>query len=189
MGVRGLATYFGNRDLFFDQVKFWFCSIDFWTVETQVELKNCKVIIDGNNLRFALYKWCPGLNHCFGGDYDKYARYSKYPFRSTMTWRFYFNRYVRQFIKKLQRSGIRPIVVFDGGHDKSDQKLATVITRMTEQSRNAVACTSVTQVWIHWHSWQASMICGDVRASCKCSPCLAERSSKRFWKSLKLRWL
>ena len=41
----------------------------------QVWLKNCKVIIDGNNLRFALYKWCPGLNHCFGGDYDKYARY------------------------------------------------------------------------------------------------------------------
>ena len=63
-----------------------------------------------------------------------------------MTRRFYFNRYVRQFVKKLQRSGIRPIVVFDGGHDKSDQKLATVITRMTEQSRNAVACTSVTQV-------------------------------------------
>lgn len=58
--------------------------------------------------------------------------------------------------------------MFDGGHDKSDQKLATVITRMTEQSRNAVACTSVTQ------------ICGDVRASCKCSPCLAERSSKRL---------
>jgi len=111
MGVRGLATYFGNRDLFFDEV---------W-------LKDCKVIIDGNNLRFALYKWCPGLNHCFGGDYDKYARY------------------VRQFMKRFHRSGIRPIVVFDGGHDKSDQKLATVISRMTEQSRNAVACTSVTQ--------------------------------------------
>ena len=41
----------------------------------QVWLKDCKVIIDGNNLRFALYKWCPGINHCFGGDYDKYARY------------------------------------------------------------------------------------------------------------------
>ena len=56
------------------------------------------------------------------------------------------NRYVRQFIGRFHRSGIRPTVVFDGGHDKSDQKLATVISRMTEQSRNAVACTSVTQV-------------------------------------------
>ena len=55
-------------------------------------------------------------------------------------------RYVRQFIKRFHRSGITPIVVFDGGHDKSDQKLATVISRMTEQSRNAVACTSVNQV-------------------------------------------
>ena len=59
MGVRGLSTYLSHRETFFEDL----------------ELKNTRVIIDGDNLRFALYKWCPGLNHCFGGDYDKYYRY------------------------------------------------------------------------------------------------------------------
>ena len=153
MGVRGLATYFGNRDLFFDEVGLVKVThLIAWI--KQVWLKNCKVIIDGNNLRFALYKWCPGLNHCFGGDYDKYARYEQSPiFNPTNCLLLPHYRYVRQFIERLHRSGIKPIVVFDGGHDKSDQKLATVISRMTEQSRNAVACSSVTQVLSSVSSW------------------------------------
>ena len=110
-------------------------------------------------------------------------------------WLLLFYRYVRQFIGRLHRSGIKPIVVFDGGHDKSDQKLATVISRMTEQSRNAVACTSVTQVLsckILQKSAKQSPIgfsppnfCH--RASCKFFLCLAEKCSKRFWRSLVLR--
>jgi hypothetical protein len=38
MGVRGLATYFSNRELFFDEIR----------------LRDCKVVIDGNNLRSGL---------------------------------------------------------------------------------------------------------------------------------------
>ena len=36
MGVRGLATYFSHREMFFDEIR----------------LKDSKVVIDGNNLRF-----------------------------------------------------------------------------------------------------------------------------------------
>jgi len=111
MGVRGLSTYLSHRENFFDDL----------------ELKDTKVIIDGDNLRFALYKWCPGLNHCFGGDYDKYYRY------------------VKQFFSHLLSCGVTPSIVFDGGYDKSDQKLATVMHRLSESTKNAVACNSVTQ--------------------------------------------
>ena len=111
MGVRGLSTYLSHRETFFEDL----------------ELKNTRVIIDGDNLRFALYKWCPGLNHCFGGDYDKYYRY------------------VQQFFSLLLSCGVTPIIVFDGGYDKSDQKLATVMHRLSEHTKNAMACNCVTQ--------------------------------------------
>jgi len=111
MGIRGLSTYFSNRDLFFENV----------------QLSDTKVVIDGNNLRFALYKWCPGLNHCFTGDYDKY------------------DRYVQFFFGQLLACKIQPIVVFDGGYEKNDQKLNTVVHRLTEQTKNAVVCNCVTQ--------------------------------------------
>ena len=86
MGVRGLSSYIRNRKEFFDRI----------------QLSNSKVIIDGNNLRFALYNYCPGLNDCFGGDYDK------------------FYRFVHQYISDLIRFKITPVIVFDGGLDKSD---------------------------------------------------------------------
>eukprot|EP00092_Neocalanus_flemingeri_P002070 GFUD01002209.1.p1 GENE.GFUD01002209.1~~GFUD01002209.1.p1 ORF type:complete len:659 (-),score=134.82 GFUD01002209.1:7-1983(-) len=111
MGVRGLSTYLSHRENFFEDL----------------ELKDTRVIIDGNNLRFALYKWCPGLNHCFGGDYDKYYRY------------------VKQFFSLLLSCGVTPSIVFDGGYDKSDQKLATIMHRLSDQTKNAVACNSVSQ--------------------------------------------
>ena len=94
----------------------------------------------------------------------------------------FLNRYVRQFIERLHKSGIRPIVVFDGGHDKSDQKLATVISRMTEQSRNAVACTSVSQVRSNL-SLEIPIKC-NCRVSSKFFLCLAEKFSRKSWKSL-----
>ena len=52
---------------------------------------------------------------------------------------------MRQYFRQLLASGVTPIVVFDGGYDKNDQKLATVLRRRTEQTRNAVACNPVTQ--------------------------------------------
>ena len=111
MGVRGLSTYLSHRESFFEDL----------------ELKSTKVIIDGDNLRFALYKWCPGLNHCFGGDYDKYYRY------------------VKQFFSLLKSCDVTPIIVFDGGMDKSDQKLDTVVHRLSEHTKTAMSCNSVTQ--------------------------------------------
>ncbi len=41
--------------------------------------KNIDIIIlfdlDGSNLRYLLYHWCPGMNDCFGGDYAKFYGY------------------------------------------------------------------------------------------------------------------
>ena len=76
------------------------------------QLSETKVIVDGNNLRFALYKSCPGLNDCFGGDYDK------------------FYRRVHQFFLNLLRCGVKPVIIVDGGLDKTDQKLKTVLKRL-----------------------------------------------------------
>ena len=96
MGVRGLSTFLANRGDFFEKK----------------QLRGSKVIIDGNNLRFALYKSCPGLNDCFGGDYDK------------------FYRHVRRFFLNLLRCEVTPVIIVDGGLDKNDQKLKTVIKRL-----------------------------------------------------------
>ena len=34
-------------------------------------LEKSEIIVDGNNLRYDLYRECPGTNHAFGGDYEK----------------------------------------------------------------------------------------------------------------------
>ena len=96
MGVRGLSSFLSNRTDFFERK----------------QLSESKVIIDGNNLRFALYKSCPGLNDCFGGDYDK------------------FYRHVKLFFLNLLRCRVTPIIILDGGLDKTDQKLKTVLKRL-----------------------------------------------------------
>ena len=98
MGVRGLSTFLSNRQDFFEQK----------------QLRGSKVIIDGNNLRFALYRSCPGLNDCFGGDYDK------------------FYRHVKQFFLNLIRCEVVPVIICDGGLDKTEQKLKTVIKRLRQ---------------------------------------------------------
>lgn len=111
MGVRGLSTYLAQRRDFFDSK----------------ELRDTEVIIDGNNLRFQLYKQCRGLNDCFGGDYDKYYNF------------------VRQFFERLQRCQISAVIVMDGAFDKDNRKIPTVISRVTEHTKRAVACTPVNQ--------------------------------------------
>ena len=57
MGVRGLSSYLQQRP-------------DFWT---DCQLGDSTVIYDANSIKFELYKRCPGINDCFGGDYDKAA--------------------------------------------------------------------------------------------------------------------
>ena len=111
MGVRGLSTYLAQRRDFFDAK----------------ELRDTEVIIDGNNLRFQLYRQCRGLNDCFGGDYDKYYNF------------------VRQFFARLKRCGITPVIVMDGAFDKDNRKIPTVISRVTEHTKRAVVCNPVTQ--------------------------------------------
>ena len=95
MGVRGLSSYLAPRRELFDTT----------------ELRDTKVIIDGNNLRFSLYRSCPGLNDCFGGDYDK------------------FRGFVLRFFRLLLRCRVTPVIVLDGGLDKTGHKLPTVRNR------------------------------------------------------------
>jgi len=104
MGIRGLSSYFDNREAFFQTVS----------------LEKTDIIIDGNNLRYALYNQCPGTNHAFGGDYDKYYRY------------------VRDYFQTMLNCSISPMVVFDGGYDVSEIKMRTVKLRARDQIRNCL---------------------------------------------------
>lgn len=107
MGIRGLSTFLANRGDFFERK----------------QLRDSKVIIDGNNLRFALYGSCPGLNDSFGGDYDK------------------LHRHVKQFFLNLLRCDVTPVIILDGGLDKSEQKLRTVLKRFRQEMRVSVLDT------------------------------------------------
>ena len=98
MGIRGLSTYLSLRDDFF----------------TRTRLRNTKVIIDGSNLRFELYNECPGLNDCFGGDYDKYYRY------------------VKKFFEQLLDCEITPIIILDGGRDCDGVFLSKKVRAITD---------------------------------------------------------
>jgi len=111
MGIRGLSSYFSNRDSFFKTIS----------------LDGGVVIIDGNNLRYSLYRDTPGTNHAFTGEYDKYYKH------------------VHEYFSTLVSCGITPIVVFDGGYDVSDIKQRTVMHRARDQIRNSLACNSVSQ--------------------------------------------
>ncbi|XP_076028590.1 single-strand DNA endonuclease protein asteroid [Oratosquilla oratoria] len=73
------------------------------------------LIIDGNNLAHQLYQEGSGLNAAFGGDYDKYASI------------------IEKYFEKLCKCNLRPIVVMDGGHPIKNNKLRTVIDRVTDQ--------------------------------------------------------
>ena len=67
MGVRGLFTFAGNKSDCFESI----------------DLKNTKLVIDGNNLRFFLYKGMKRRKCSFGGEYMLYYT----------TTRNYFQRY------------------------------------------------------------------------------------------------
>ena len=79
MGVRGLATYIDkNQDVLRD-----------------FDLRDCPLVIDGNNLYYALYH---GLKtgHASNGDYDAFAKV------------------IRSFFGHLKESGVIPYVVLGG---------------------------------------------------------------------------
>ena len=76
MGVRGLATYIDrNQDVLRD-----------------FELRDCALVIDGNNLYYALYH---GLKtgHASNGDYDAFAKL------------------IRRFFHHLRECNVTPYVV------------------------------------------------------------------------------
>ena len=76
-----------------------------------IELHDTLLVIDGNNLMCHLYN-NPASNcsSCFGGDYNV------------------FNRCCEKFFTLLKRCRIRPLVIFDGGHER--RKLNTIKRRL-----------------------------------------------------------
>jgi len=81
---------------------------------TDYRLHDCRVVIDGNNLYHFLYYYF-NINVQYAGDYNLFAECVKY------------------FFGVLSECGIKPVVVFDGGHDVSDRKLATILRRSQER--------------------------------------------------------
>ncbi|TRY62737.1 hypothetical protein TCAL_00812 [Tigriopus californicus] len=104
MGVRGLSTFLFDDGQFFKRSR----------------LGQEKVVIDGNNLRYALYASTKGLNPSLGGDYHKYYET------------------VRQHFLTMRECGIQPIVIMDGAYEPSGIKRATVLKRMRDKARLAV---------------------------------------------------
>ena len=90
------------------------------------ELHDCRVVIDGNNFMHNLYLDSK-LPTVFGGDYDQYARECKY------------------FFETLRACNVEPYVVFDGGYDKDDRKLQTVLKRKENRIE-------------HVHSWRNELV-------------------------------
>ena len=132
MGVRGLFSFAENKFDCFESTT----------------LKDTKLIIDGNNLRFFLYKRTKKRRCSFGGEYLLY-------FNAT---RDYFNRYVSIctcklfyrysiFVSSFKRvilfcnsslicHNIIPIVIFDGSYE--DGKKKTTWKRTREQLHSAL---------------------------------------------------
>ncbi|GBN45384.1 Protein asteroid 1 [Araneus ventricosus] len=74
------------------------------------KLYNTPVIIDGNNLIHLLY-FANKIDCMYGGDYYKYAKA------------------IRKYFSAFNGCNIKPIVIFDGGYDKSDRKFQTSLSR------------------------------------------------------------
>ncbi|PIO03587.1 hypothetical protein AB205_0191260 [Aquarana catesbeiana] len=102
MGIQGLMSFVGsNRN---------FCN--------NVQMRNTKLIIDGNNLYHKLY-FDSGLDLVHGGDYAA------------------FTDILNKFFESLAVCNIEAYVVFDGGCDISDKKLETQKERFKEKIRMA----------------------------------------------------
>ncbi|XP_014362681.2 protein asteroid [Papilio machaon] len=109
MGVRGLTTYInGNQDTFL----------------RRHYLRDCNLVIDGYSLCSQLYR---SLNcfSAFGGDYDKYASYTK------------------TFFKCLRKCNVKPYVLFDGSYEM--RKLKTAYNRLRSKINGASRLDPVTQ--------------------------------------------
>ncbi|KAM8966393.1 single-strand DNA endonuclease ASTE1 [Pelodytes ibericus] len=90
MGIKGLMGYVGSNNYFFNDL----------------QMRNTKLIIDGNNLYHALY-FDSGLEQMRGGNYDC------------------FTEVLHKFFGNLAMCDIHAYVVLDGGCDISDNKLET----------------------------------------------------------------
>ena len=99
MGVKGLFTFVKNNNklLLIDH-----------------KLRDCRVVIDGNNIMYYLY-FNSNVPFEFGGDYDQYASKCKC------------------FFDTLRACKVEPYVVFDGGYDKDERKLPTVLQRRQQR--------------------------------------------------------
>lgn len=109
MGVRGLFTFSQSHESFFENY----------------ELKDCKLVIDGNNLRYHLFNTCPRKNCAFGGDYDKYYKT------------------VKGYFEWLLSVGVEPVVIMDGTFEPGKRR--TVFQRSRDMAANSVKCTCRTQ--------------------------------------------
>lgn len=89
-----------------------------------MDLHSCKVIVDGNNLRFCLYNGCPVKNSCFGGDYKKYYIH------------------VKSYFQRLLDCDIEVLVLMDGSFEPA--KKPTLYHRAKEQARASVSCSPIT---------------------------------------------
>ncbi|KAL2079435.1 hypothetical protein ACEWY4_025179 [Coilia grayii] len=98
MGVRGLMSYIKENHQFLKDCHF----------------KDSKLIIDGSNLCFSLYRG-QDFDIMHGGDY--YA----------------FEIVIKEFFQALKNCNIEPYVVLDGGSDHTDKKLETLKQRAQER--------------------------------------------------------
>lgn len=109
MGVRGLTTYINfNQDVILQEYL----------------LHNSNLVVDGHSLCAQLYR----LLNCFsafGGDYDKFASYT------------------RNFFKNLRKCNITPYVLFDGSYEA--RKLRTAHNRLRSKINGASRLDPVTQ--------------------------------------------
>ncbi|RWS05240.1 hypothetical protein B4U79_17462 [Dinothrombium tinctorium] len=103
MGVRGLTALVERND---DLLR-------------KHRLRDTHLVIDGSNLVHYLHYLSSVLkarkDHVFGGDYLS------------------FNAIVRKFFSALLKCDIKPIVVLDGGIDKSDLKIGTKLKRLSNR--------------------------------------------------------
>lgn len=102
MGIQGLMSFVGSNKNFFNNV----------------QMRNTKLIIDGNNLYHKLY-FDSGLDLVHGGDYDA------------------FTDMLHKFFESLAVCNIQAYVVFDGGCDVSNKKLETQKQRFRDKIRMA----------------------------------------------------
>ncbi|XP_018422610.1 PREDICTED: protein asteroid homolog 1 [Nanorana parkeri] len=102
MGIQGLMSFVGSNRNFFNNV----------------QMRNTKLIIDGNNLYYNLY-FDSGLDLVHGGDYDA------------------FTDMLNKFFESLAMCNIQAYVLFDGGCDISDKKLETLKQRFRDKIKMA----------------------------------------------------